>query len=823
VQDPPAPVKILGRYALYDAIASGGMATVHLGRLLGPVGFARTVAIKRLHEHLSSDPEFTAMFLEEARLAARIQHANVVATLDVVAQEGELFLVMEYVDGESLSRLLGGLRRSGATIPHPVLGTIVSHALSGLHAAHEARSESGEVLGLVHRDVSPENILVGRDGASRVLDFGVAKATERGRMTQAGTIKGKINYMAPEQVQGIKLDRRVDLYGMSVVLWEALTGQRLFEGGEVEVMYRVIQGALEPPSSRMPGLTPEIDALVMKGLSRDREARWSTAREMAAAVESVLGVASNTRIGELVDRVAGEALGRRSRLVEAVESASGLKDLGAHDTMPAELAALGRGSSPNLSGAARAAGTDVISMHPPRASGRGAMASRPELGPPPSFDLPDLDGAPPQPAPSPALPAPAGATASASAAAMSSLELGPSPGVADPAPRAASPALRPEHSAADRSGTPAGLDLDTGAPTSGPHAQPTELRAGPTSSAHGGPLTTSNPASPSGGASPGGGTSLGARAPQALAPLVGQTGAASRPSGGSGLVIAAVAAIVVLLGVGGALFLRSKPTGAAASGKPSASPPTAPIDVRESCELARKRFRAGGAATGIALDGWVFELWLRKPEGRLEAGHPQVLRAVSGTSITAEGDPELAALGGVVEHARFVGPLGGKPTDEGLLLRFSGALAQAAFEPSKSARLVALSDALFEATGADVGVLTGRCAHLRQNELALWIRAKDAPRAAGALLFTLSAFADVPLIPQQLLEPKAGAAPSSFDALLAHTKVAPKLLGEEIERDGGTISVDPSKGVRITFPAAEPARSGAASRRLVLDKRVLSR
>jgi eukaryotic-like serine/threonine-protein kinase len=194
------------RYVLFDEIGVGGMASVHLGRLLGPAGFTRTVAIKRLHPHLAKDPQLAAMFLDEARLAAAIRHANVVATLDVVEQEGELFLVMEYVHGASLSRLV---RETGAIDPS-IASAVVTGALHGLHAAHEAKDEEGHALEIVHRDVSPENVLVGVDGGARLLDFGVAKAASRLQTTRDGSIKGKLRYMAPEQLAGRKVTRRRD-------------------------------------------------------------------------------------------------------------------------------------------------------------------------------------------------------------------------------------------------------------------------------------------------------------------------------------------------------------------------------------------------------------------------------------------------------------------------------------------------------------------------------------------------------------------------------------------------------------------------------------
>jgi serine/threonine-protein kinase len=190
--------RIVGRYALYGEIASGGMATVYLGRLLGQVGFSRTVAIKCLHPQFAKDPDFMSMFLDEARLAARIQHPNAVQTLDVVATEADLFLVMEYLQGESLSRLIKASTAKGQAIPLEIVTSIICGMLHGLHAVHEARDEHGAPLGIVHRDVSPQNVLVGVDGVARVLDFGVAKAAGRIQTTREGQLKGKLSYMAPE-------------------------------------------------------------------------------------------------------------------------------------------------------------------------------------------------------------------------------------------------------------------------------------------------------------------------------------------------------------------------------------------------------------------------------------------------------------------------------------------------------------------------------------------------------------------------------------------------------------------------------------------------
>jgi eukaryotic-like serine/threonine-protein kinase len=310
--------RVVGRYVLYDEIASGGMATIHLGRLIGQVGFARTVAIKRLHPHFAKDPEFVAMFIDEARLAAGVQHPNVVSTLDIVALEGELFLVMEYVEGDSFSHLMRIASRQKKLLPPGVVSSVVSHLLYGLHSAHVAKDERGVPLHIVHRDVSPQNVLVGVDGVARVLDFGVAKAARRIMETEAGRLKGKFRYMAPEQIRHDSFDHRVDIFAAGVVLWEALTGKGLFVADEpMRTMTLVVESEIPAPSSIVPGLSEEIDRVVARALERDPERRYQTARELAVALETALPPAVPRVVGELVEELSGDVLQRRAkRMVE---------------------------------------------------------------------------------------------------------------------------------------------------------------------------------------------------------------------------------------------------------------------------------------------------------------------------------------------------------------------------------------------------------------------------------------------------------------------------------------------------------------------------
>ncbi len=328
---------VVGRYAIYDKIAQGGMASVHLGRLRAAAGFSRTVAVKRLHPHLSDEPEFLKTIVDEARLAARISHPNVVPTIDVVSGSGELLIVMEYVRGESLSRLLRAAVARGGRPPFAVTSAIVLGALHGLHAAHEATSDRGEPLGIVHRDVSPQNILVGVDGVARIIDFGVAKAAGRLQTTREGVIKGKVAYMAPEQLAAAETTRRVDVYAMGVVLWEMLVGRPLFRADSDAALVAVVMGGkVEPPSALVPDLPSGLDALVMTALSREAADRFASAQEMADMLVRVLPPALPTDVGKWVQDLARDALTQRAATLAEIESASGLVRASISDVPPPE-------------------------------------------------------------------------------------------------------------------------------------------------------------------------------------------------------------------------------------------------------------------------------------------------------------------------------------------------------------------------------------------------------------------------------------------------------------------------------------------------------
>jgi len=288
------------------------MATVHLGRLVGPAGFTRTVAIKRLHPQFAKDDEFSSMFLDEARIAARIRHPNALTALDVVAAQGELYIVMDYIHGESLGKLL-----RGGPVPLAVASSISTQALLGLHAAHEAVDERGLPLEIVHRDVSPQNILVGVDGVARVVDFGIAKAASRVHTTQAGKIKGKLSYMSPQQVQSEDVDRRADIFAAGVVLWESVVGRKLLARGDATIT-RVMNWQGLPPEDL--ALVPAfLQPIVQRALARDPDARFATAREMAVALADAVPPAGSMEVGDWVEERAHQILADRARAVSDVE------------------------------------------------------------------------------------------------------------------------------------------------------------------------------------------------------------------------------------------------------------------------------------------------------------------------------------------------------------------------------------------------------------------------------------------------------------------------------------------------------------------------
>jgi len=315
-----AEPRIVGRYAIHGEIASGGMASVHIARLTEATGAVRTVAIKRTHPHLARDPDFALMFMDEARVASRIQHPNVVATIEVLGTTDDLALVMDYVHGESVWKLAKAAKDRGERVPVAIAASILVGALRGLHAAHEATDEHGTPLRIVHRDVSPQNILVGTDGIARLVDFGIAKAVGRLHSTRDSSVKGKYAYMAPEQIRGDQVSRLTDTYAAAIVFWELLTAERLFAGkNEAETIHKCLVGRVQPPSLFAPEVGPELDEILKKALSREPARRYQTALEMAVEIESYVPALDPSEVGAWVQHLAGDELAMRAQAVAEIE------------------------------------------------------------------------------------------------------------------------------------------------------------------------------------------------------------------------------------------------------------------------------------------------------------------------------------------------------------------------------------------------------------------------------------------------------------------------------------------------------------------------
>lgn len=313
-------VQILGKYRLFAAIGSGGMAEVYLAIAEGRLGFNKLVVIKRLREDLAEEEQFVQMFLDEARLAARLSHPNIVHAYEVGEEEGNYFIAMEYLEGQPLSRIYNRALRAGSRLPRAVAIRIVMDALSGLHYAHELKDYNGKPLDIIHRDISPHNIFVTYDGTVKVVDFGIAKASSNATHTEAGQIKGKVGYMAPEQAVLSAIDRRADLYAMGVVLWEVLTGKRLFPGATLESLPTILTAAIPRVSSVVDGIDEELDEIVVKALRRKADGRFQTAEEMRKALESYLRGHGETVDAQDVGKYVSETFAEvREQVRERVE------------------------------------------------------------------------------------------------------------------------------------------------------------------------------------------------------------------------------------------------------------------------------------------------------------------------------------------------------------------------------------------------------------------------------------------------------------------------------------------------------------------------
>lgn len=286
--EPRKPVRF-GKYTLIDRIAVGGMAEIFLARQAGPEGFEKNIVIKRIRPHLSKEPDFVRMFLNEAKLAAQLNHPNIVQIYELGKIGESYFIAMEYIFGRDMRRIIPKADALGIPFPMVYALKIASSVCEGLYFAHQRVDLYGQRLEIVHRDITPENIFVSFDGTVKVLDFGIAKAANQIEQTRVGEIKGKLSYLSPEQCAGKQLDNRSDLFSLGTVLYEWLTGFKLFTGdSEVAVLKSITEGKIYAPSYFKADIPDAVEGILMKALEKDRERRYQTAWEMQYDIDLFL-------------------------------------------------------------------------------------------------------------------------------------------------------------------------------------------------------------------------------------------------------------------------------------------------------------------------------------------------------------------------------------------------------------------------------------------------------------------------------------------------------------------------------------------------------
>ncbi|MBM4388316.1 MAG: serine/threonine protein kinase, partial [Deltaproteobacteria bacterium] len=279
--------KISGRYDLIRMIGSGGMGEIYLASMRGPHGFEKKVVLKKIHQHLSRDEEFIKRFIDEGKLVVNLNHANIVQVLEMGIENGEYFLAMEYVDGVNLNDFLYGLRKEGAALPVELAVFILIEVLKGLSYAHTKTDENGQPMGIIHRDISPVNIMISRDGEVKLLDFGVARAKSRMSQSLPGVLHGKFLYLSPEQARGEELDFRSDIFSFGVTAYELITGTRPFDGQtDIEILDKIKN--FNPPAVLQPSFSGELAGIVMKCLEKDPEKRYGSTAELEEAFVNYL-------------------------------------------------------------------------------------------------------------------------------------------------------------------------------------------------------------------------------------------------------------------------------------------------------------------------------------------------------------------------------------------------------------------------------------------------------------------------------------------------------------------------------------------------------
>jgi eukaryotic-like serine/threonine-protein kinase len=281
--------KQVGKYELVSLISSGGMGEIYLAKQYGIEGFNKLVAIKTLQPHLSDDQEFVTMFLDEARLAARLTHGNIAEIYDLVFDEGDYYIVMEYVQGEDLETILDACKKKNQDLPNQLAVRIIERICEGLGYAHTKTDVDGNPLEVVHRDISPQNIMVTFSGAVKIIDFGIAKSITHRQRTRTNVIKGKHSYMSPEQCRGLDIDARSDIFSLGIVFWELITGERLYNySTEIRTQKEIAQGVVTHPSSVNEKITEPLEEIVLKALRKSPQLRYQTAYELQNELEAYL-------------------------------------------------------------------------------------------------------------------------------------------------------------------------------------------------------------------------------------------------------------------------------------------------------------------------------------------------------------------------------------------------------------------------------------------------------------------------------------------------------------------------------------------------------
>ena len=370
VTDAPTPER-LGAYELLLELAAGGMATVHLARAVDRRQGPPLVAVKRPHRHLQGDKTFLAMLVDEARIASAIHHPNVVGVHELGFDSGMPFIVMDYVEGTSLAELRRELSAIGRAIDVRVAVRIVLDALSGLHAAHELKDDNGKSLHIIHRDVSPHNVLIGCDGRSHITDFGIAKAEDRIQVTRTHEVKGKLAYLAPERIDKRRICTvQSDVFSMAVVLWESFAGRRLFRGEEaVDILQEVMTAHIPTPKQIGVQIPQALDDVIARALSRDLETRYATAEEFAQAIERAAGpeqVGTHGDVARLMEAIFGPRMALRQEQVRATIGAGELTELLRESGLP---------SREHITFADVPTGQLLAELAPPAPTGRYALGT----------------------------------------------------------------------------------------------------------------------------------------------------------------------------------------------------------------------------------------------------------------------------------------------------------------------------------------------------------------------------------------------------------------------------------------------------------------